>query len=492
MCNASICCCFEALFKFLMMTSAIALPVLSASENNDSPNVWVISGNENWPAELGSFPKWMEENQTANRLINSYIHHDQPVLVVFVSPSQDYVGVEKIRKQGAEVVAHARKSGWSGIVLQSCGVTNPDLLAFVEGSSLASYQFLTYKTGEKQTLSEIVVSGSAISEKEMQDLRITLEGVALTRDLVNEPAGYLTAEKLSEVFVATGQKAGFAVEVLEKNKIEALKMGGLLGVNQGSDLPPTFNVMEYKPQSPKNTQPIVLVGKGVVYDTGGHSLKTSAGMEYMKCDMAGSATVLGILRIVAGLQLPLHVIGLVPATDNRISAAALSPGDVITISNGTTVEVLNTDAEGRLILADALVFAQKYKPEVVFDFATLTGAAARAIGKEGFVHMGTAGQGVKDKLTAAQQATYERGVEFPLWDEYDDQLKSDVADVKNIGGAEAGAITAGKFLQRFTDYPWIHFDIAGPAFYEGGAVGYIPKGGTAFGVRMVVDFLKNY
>jgi leucyl aminopeptidase len=228
-----------------------------------------------------------------------------------------------------------------------------------------------------------------------------------------------------------------------------------------------------------------------VYDTGGHSLKTSGGMEAMKCDMAGAATVLGIFQAVAELRLPLHIIGLVPATDNRISAAAISPGDILTVSDGTTVEVLNTDAEGRLILADALVFAKRYQPELVFDFATLTGAAARAIGKEGFVYMGTASDAIKAELQKAQEVTYERGVEFPLWDEYADQIKSDVADIKNIGGAEAGAITAGKFLQHFTDYPWVQFDIAGTSFYEGAAVGYIPKGGTGIGVRMVVEFLKN-
>jgi leucyl aminopeptidase len=191
------------------------------------------------------------------------------------------------------------------------------------------------------------------------------------------------------------------------------------------------------------------------------------------------------------LELPIHLIGLVPATDNRISAKALSPGDVITMSDGTTVEVLNTDAEGRLILADALVFAQKYEPELVLDFATLTGAAARAIGKDGFVFMGTASKETIEAIHDAGKTVYERGVEFPLWDEYKDYIKSDVADIKNIGGAEAGAITAGKFLQHFTNYPWLHFDIAGTAFFDGAGVGYIPKGGTGNSVRLIVEFLKR-
>jgi leucyl aminopeptidase len=214
-------------------------------------------------------------------------------------------------------------------------------------------------------------------------------------------------------------------------------------------------------------------------------------METMKCDMAGAATVLGVMSASSRMKLPLHIIGLVPATDNRISAAAVSPGDIITISDGTTVEVLNTDAEGRLILADALVFAKRYDPQLVLDFATLTGAAARAIGKEGFVFMGTCAEDVKTQLKKAQESVYERGVEFPLWDEYAEQIKSPIADLKNIGGAEGGAITAGKFLQHFTSYPWLHFDIAGTAFNEGGASGYIPKGGTGNPVRMVLEWLRN-
>ena len=400
-------------------------------------------------------------------------------------------GLEKIRKAGAEVAGYLQKFKAGSAFIHAQQVPVNQVYAFVEGALLFSYRFEKYKSRPAGGLDELFIPSATLLENQVQELNKVATCVALARDLVNEPASWLSVPRLSEIFKDCGIEYGFEVEVLEENRIQALKMGGLLGVNQGSDEPPTFNILEYKNASSKNQRPIVLVGKGVVYDTGGHSLKTASGMETMKCDMAGAATVLAVISAAARLQLPLHLIGLVPATDNRISAAAVSPGDVITISDGSTVEVLNTDAEGRLILADALVFAKRYDPEIVLDFATLTGAAARAIGKEGFVYMGTASDTVKNELKTAQESVWERGVEFPLWEEYAEQLKSPVADLKNIGGPEAGAITAGKFLQHFTSYPWIHFDIAGTAFNEGAAAGYIPKGGTGNPVRMVLEWLKR-
>jgi leucyl aminopeptidase len=240
-------------------------------------------------------------------------------------------------------------------------------------------------------------------------------------------------------------------------------MGGLLAVNQGSLNPPTFTVMEWKPRRPVNKHPLVLVGKGVVYDTGGLSLKpTPNSMDYMKCDMAGAAVAGCTLYGIAKARLPVHVIALVPATDNRPDGNAYAPGDVITMYSGLTVEVLNTDAEGRLILADALHYAKQLKPQLVMEFSTLTGAAAIAVGHYGIVCMGNADARIRKKLTDSGNNVYERLVEFPYWEEYDELLKSDIADVKNIGGAVAGAVTAGRFLSKFTDYPYMHFDIAGP------------------------------
>jgi leucyl aminopeptidase len=265
----------------------------------------------------------------------------------------------------------------------------------------------------------------------------------------------------------------------------------LLSVNLGSQEPPTFTILEWRPENAVNTAPIVLIGKGVVFDTGGLSLKpTPAAMDMMKCDMAGAAAVVSAIYAAAKNQLPLHIVGLVPATDNRPGENAMAPGDVITMYDGTTVEVLNTDAEGRLILADALSFAAKYKPELVIDLATLTGAAARAIGKEGIVMMGTATAEQKNTLQQAGETAYERLVEFPLWEEYAKHIESDIADLKNLGLAEAGAISAGKFLEHFTSYPWIHLDIAGPAYLTG-PDSYRGKNGTGTGVRLLYHFLKK-
>jgi leucyl aminopeptidase len=236
----------------------------------------------------------------------------------------------------------------------------------------------------------------------------------------------------------------------------------------------------------------VLVGKGVVYDTGGLSLKpTPNSMDRMKSDMSGAALVSAAMWAIAKLALPLHVIALVPSTDNRPGENAYVPGDIITMYGGTTLEVLNTDAEGRLLLGDALHWAKRYNPEVVIDFATLTGAASVAVGEHGIVCMGTAGEDVKAALRESGERQYERLVEYPLWDEYGEQIKSEIADLKNVGGPSGGAITAGKFLQHFTDYPWMHFDIAGVSFATSKKA-YLPAGGTAYGLRMLLDFLMRY
>jgi leucyl aminopeptidase len=324
----------------------------------------------------------------------------------------------------------------------------------------------------------------------LQRLFITTDAVFRCRDLVNEPVKNLDATGLAEAFRAMGEEAGIEVEVLSKSRIEALRMGGLLGVNMGSVDPPTFTIMEYKPVGKVNAKPYILVGKGVVYDTGGISLKPSASMVDMKCDMAGAATVAASLFAIARAALPVWVVALMPATDNRPSGNAQVPGDVITMYDGTTVEVLNTDAEGRLILADALAYAKNYKPALVIDMATLTGAAQAAIGKYATVAMQSKAEKELDLLVACGARVHERIAEFPFWDDYKELLKSEVADLKNIGGAQAGAITAGKFLEHFTSYPYIHLDIAGPAFMDK-RDSYRGLGGTGIGVRMLFEFFTE-
>ncbi len=286
------------------------------------------------------------------------------------------------------------------------------------------------------------------------------------------------------------EDAGIKVEVFTRKKIESLKMGGLLAVNKGSIDPPTFTIMEWKPEKPKNKKPVVLVGKGVVFDTGGLNLKPGNYMNDMKLDMAGAAMMGTAIYAIAKAKLPVHVIALIPATDNRPSGNAYVTGDVITMFDGTKVEVINTDAEGRMILADALSYAKKYDPELVIDAATLTGAASRAIGKYGLVAMEKDATKQMQKLKKTGDKVYERIAEFPFWDEYGELIKSEVADIKNLGGTDAGMITAGKFLAHFTDYPFIHLDIAGPAFISK-KDGYITAGGTGMGVRLLYHFVKE-
>lgn len=362
-------------------------------------------------------------------------------------------------------------------------------LAVVEGLALSNYTFTQHKTDPKPNiLKEILLTN--ISEKEINELQNIVDSVYLTRDLINEPFSHLTAVNLSNEAKKAGKKNGFKVDVFNKKKIESLKMGGLLAVNKGSIDDPTFTIMEWKPKNAKNKQPIVLVGKGIVYDTGGLSLKPTANsMDLMKIDMGGAGTVIGAINAIAANKIPVHVISLTPATDNRPSGNAYAPGDVITMHDGTTVEVLNTDAEGRLVLADALSYAKKYNPELVIDFATLTGAAAVAIGHYGMVSMHKNSEKDHKYLKLSGDKMHERLAEFPFWSDYNELIKSDIADIKNIGGRAGGAITAGKFLAHFIDYPWIHVDMSG--VYAKTKYGYRGKGATGMGVRLLYHFIKN-
>ncbi len=409
------------------------------------------------------------------------------------STDSNAVNNEKWRKVGAKAQAMASHYKMDSITLVNATDSADALAQVAEGFILANYVFDKYKTLPKGNgiVKELVLLKGSITEKALKEIEVTTDGTLYARDLVNEPLSYLTAEQLSEELQKLGKEAGFSVEVFDKKKIEKLKMGGLIAVNLGSPNPPTFNVLEYKPKKAVNNTPIVLVGKGVVYDTGGLSLKpTPNSMDQMKCDMGGAASVAGAFYAAAKNELPVHLIGLIPATENRPGGNAYVPGDVIVMHSGLMVEVLNTDAEGRMILADALSYAKKYKPELVIDLATLTGAAHRAIGAQGAVYMGNAGDEVKKSLSDSGYAVHERLVEFPMWEEYDEMIVSDVADIKNVGGATGGATTAGMFLRRFTDYPWIHIDIAGPAFLDK-PDGYRPKNGSGYGVRLLYDFLKK-
>ncbi|MCZ2392833.1 MAG: leucyl aminopeptidase [Chitinophagales bacterium] len=363
--------------------------------------------------------------------------------------------------------------------------------AFLEGFALTNYSFSKYKSNSSPQLKDIYVQENMLNDQAIGTLNHIVKSVFYARDIVNEPLSGLNAKSLSESAKSFSENVGIQYQELGIDTIRSLKMGGVLGVNKGSLNDPTFTVLEWKPENAVNTNPIVLVGKGVVYDSGGYSIKVGDGMKTMKCDMGGAAAVFGSIYLAALEKLPLHIITIVPAVENMINEKAIVPGDILTISDGTTVEVLNTDAEGRLILSDALVYARQFNPEFVFDFATLTGAAMRALGSEGAAFMGTASQEIKDLVQAAAYYSHERVSEMPLWEEYAEQLKSDIADISNLGGPLAGAITAGKFLEHFTKYPWLHFDIAATAFLSHSS-SYRLAGGTGTGIRLMLEFFKRY
>ncbi|WP_255356387.1 M17 family metallopeptidase [Weeksella sp. HMSC059D05] len=368
-------------------------------------------------------------------------------------------------------------------------LTKDERYAFLEGMLLSSYDFDKYKTKKKSQPITVYIRSRSFPEHKIAELNQLAEAISLTKTLVNEPVNYMDALRFSEVATQVGKQFGFETEVLHKEQIEELKMGGLLAVNKGSETPPTFNIFHYKPENAVNKKPLVLVGKGVMFDTGGYSLKISGNMLTMKCDMAGGAAVLGTVAAIAGNKLPYHVIGLVPATDNKISANALVVDDVITMMDGTTIEVQNTDAEGRLVLADALTYAKRFEPELVIDMATLTGASAAITGSFGIAVLGNAQEQI-DELKEAGEQVYERLLQLPLWKEYKELLKSSVADMSNLGGPIGGVSTSSIFLEHFTDYPWIHLDIAGAAFVKE-AKGYRQSGATAVPVRLLYEFVNK-
>ena len=427
--------------------------------------------------------------------VNHFSHHHYFV-VLADKPTPAQVA-EQLRRAGHTLHGLLKAEKVAAVYIQNLSETTNAALLLAEGLALSAYEFEGYKTDEKSrkapALTHVHLVGNAATAAQILALDGLLQGVLLARDLVNAPLNKLNAVQFAERMAEAGDAAGYTTDILDLAKIEALRMGGLLAVNLGSPEPPTFSILEYKPANAQNAKPYVLVGKGVVFDTGGLSLKPTPGsMDMMKCDMAGGAAVAGTLFALAKNQVPLHVIGLVPATDNRPGGLAYAPGDVITMHSGLTVEVKNTDAEGRLLLADALSFAKRYEPTLVIDLATLTGAAVRALATEASAAMGTAGKDTMQQLADAGYAVHERLVEFPLWDEYADHIKSDIADLSNLGKGEAGQISAAKFLERFAEgYPWIHLDIAGPAYLTA-AESYRGKGGTGTGVRLLYEFLTGF
>jgi leucyl aminopeptidase len=423
--------------------------------------------------------------------LNYYYHWNY---IIISDPCDDlYKRAEELRKLGAKTAEHAKENQVNFVNVVDSLPQEMLSLSFVEGIALASYNFKKYLTESSRykRFGRINLYSKHVTQDCIEKLEAIITATYKARDLVNEPASYLTANKLADEAMRIGSENSVSVQVFRKTEIQQMGMGGLLAVNKGSIEPPTFTVMEYKPENAVNEKPIVLVGKGVVYDSGGLSLKPTESMDDMKCDMAGAAVAMNVIATVARLEMPLHVIALIPSTDNRLSAESYAPGDIIKMHDGKTVEVMNTDAEGRLILADALSYAKQFTPELTINIATLTGSAMRAIGERGSVIMGNASDEIMGKMVESANKTHERVAVFPFWDDYAEELKSEIADLKNIGSNLAGAITAGKFLEKFAPNPLIHIDIAGTAFFKK-PHSYYTHGATGIGVRLLVDFLESY
>lgn len=412
-----------------------------------------------------------------------------------------------LRKIAGQItkIALDRKVSSARVFLPSfmAGEVNANVAAsiFTEISALAAYDFKKYKTesakkskAPRSCLLELLVSnrsGEPALRKQMQAAQIVADGVIFARDLINEPANVLTPAELSERARAMAEENRIHCKILGAADLARLKMNGILAVNQGSVHPPALIILEHG-RSYQSKGTICLVGKGVTFDTGGLSIKPSKGMEKMKYDMSGAAAVLGIMKAAAGLKLPVHLVALAPAVENNVAQDPQRPGDIIRMYNGKTVEVLNTDAEGRLILADALAYSARYSPKVIVDMATLTGMCAYTFGNQAIGLMGN-NEKVLDLLKRAGQQTGERCWELPIWEEYAQQIKGQQSDLKNIGGEYAGTITAAMFLKEFVPEKtaWAHLDIAGTAWCDSPRFD-CQHGATGVGVRLLVQMLSQW
>ncbi len=416
-------------------------------------------------------------------------------IVLVGQGSRPGVDTEPWRRYGAAVRGEARRQGARSVAsVVGAGRGSSAATAVAEGFLLAGYRFDRYKSEAERRpdpevltlLSPTKLAGVA---RDLARVETVTREVFRVRDLVNEPAKVTTPSYLADVATTIGRDSGLRVDVWRGKRLETAKLAGLLAVAAGSHEPPVFITLRYRP-SGRPRKRVALVGKGLTFDSGGLSLKPAKSMETMKLDMAGGATVIGVMAAIARLAPRVEVTGYVPATENLPGNRAQKPGDVIRYMNGKTVEVLNTDAEGRLILADALALASREKPDVIIDLATLTGACVVALGPQVAGIMGSE-QALVNRLIACGRETGEALWQLPLVREYRDDIKSAVADIKNTGGAAAGTITAALFLQEFVDGPaWAHLDIAGPAFAEKD-LPYTPKGGTGFGVRTLVNYLTS-
>jgi len=423
------------------------------------------------------------------------------VVVVGLGKKEE-ISQDKIRGAVAETCRWLQQKGVDNIatIAQGAGTagisTESAAQAVTEGALLGIYSFRKHITKEAEygELKQLLIVGSDRAELPLLTRgsdkgKILAEATNLARDMVNESANYMTPNRMAEMAAELAETYGLEVSVLEREQMQELGMGGLLGVAQGSQQPPKFIILHYKGSNSAETD-VALVGKGVTFDSGGISIKPSEGMGEMKGDMAGGAAVMAAISAVAQLKPGINVVAIIPATENLPSGNALKPGDILTAMNGKTIEIISTDAEGRLILADALSYAKKLGAKFMVDVATLTGACRVALGD---VYIGAFGnnQELTDKATKAGAEAGELIWQMPMHEQYKEQIKSDVADLKNIGGKWGGAITAAQFLAEFVgDTPWVHLDIAGKEISEKER-GYLVKGATGVPVRTLVNLVSS-
>ena len=443
--------------------------------------------------EMGDFTGKLGE--IAVLYINS-----QRFIIVSLGEKEKLVS-EKIRRSFGSLGSKLRELKVNSLAVDLSNIPERFFLeAAIEGVFLGNYRFTTFKTTEKEQLNAIneifFASTSAEIDAAINYSLATVEGSLLVRELGNLPSNILTPTRLAEEATKLGS-LNVSVKVLDKEEILKERMGLFEGVFKGSAHadPPKFIIMEYAPE--KYSKTLILVGKAITFDSGGISLKPGENMDAMKFDMLGGGSVLGSMKSIIMLKPQnIRIIGLIPSTPNIPDAFAYRPGDILTSRIGKTVEVVNTDAEGRMLLADALGFAQDYKPDLVFDFATLTGAIVVGLGKVNagfYLNEQSEKLNIKDLIYSCGRNTGDYVWQMPLDEDYFEQIKSDYADIKQTGGRPAGSITAAMFLKQFTNYPWVHFDIAGTGWTTGKSNYYNAQiGATGFGVRLIIDFIRQW
>jgi leucyl aminopeptidase len=423
------------------------------------------------------------------------------ILLVGLGKEED-LDIEAFRRAIAEAAIRGRKlrTGRLAFALPLAGnlPVAEQARAVVESSHLALYEFREYRSKPPEDTVDVemlvLIGHDDTPNPDLENSvavgHLAAECAVFCRDLGNTPAWDATPTWIAEMAEQVAEETGLMLTVLEHEDMVREGMGGLLGVARGSAQPPKLVVLEHNGDR-DDLDTICLVGKGVTFDTGGISIKPSQNMHEMKFDKCGACTVIATMRAVGTMELPLRVVGITPLTENMPSGTSYRPGDVLECANGKTIEVLNTDAEGRLILADALAYATRYEPKAIVDLATLTGACMIALGKH-CAGLMTPDDDLAETLRVAGEAVGERVWRLPLFDDYREQIKSDVADMKNVGGKDGGAITAACLLREFVEeYPWAHLDIAGVAWRDSER-DYLRKGGTGFGVRLLIEFLRNW